>query len=143
MYNQIFHITSLEEKKNKLRRILKSKAPFISDAHLNKIIQFVDYDKQYTIKVTSKIEKFKNIVVREHVETTSQEFYSHSTPIYGEFTPGLFENIYGIIKKKPSQIQTFSPKAAIKEIRTLKDEKEVVEYYLVVYFPPKEMLKIS
>ena len=89
MYNQLFHMISLEEKQNKLRRIIKSKVPFISDIHLNQIMQYIDFDKQYTIKVISNIEKFKNIVVKERVETDSQMFSSVSIPIYGEFSPGL------------------------------------------------------
>jgi len=143
MYNQLFHITSLEEKQNKLKRVLRSKSPFISDMHLNKIIDFIDFDKQYTIKVTSNIEKFKNIVVSEYVETESLILSSFSTPIYGEFKPGLFENIYGSIKKLPSQSSPVLPKAVIKEIREQKGEKMITSYHLVVYCPPKELLKIS
>ena len=143
MYNQLFHMTSLKEKQNKLARVLKNKSPFISDEHLNKIIDFIDFDKQYTIKVTSNIEKFKNIVVSEHVETETTMFRSISTSIYGEFIPGLFENIYGTITKIPSKSSPVLPKAVVKEIIEQKNEKKTTSYHLVIYCPPKDLMKIS
>lgn len=143
MYNQLFHITSLEEKQNKLKRVLKGKCPFISNIHLNKIMNAVNFDKQYTIKVTSNINKFENIVVNEKVETSSMNFCSFSTPIYGDVKSGLFENYFGSIKKESCQSDPLVSKAAIKEIHEKKDEKIITSYHLVVYFPPKQLLKIS
>lgn len=143
MQNQVFKITTNEEKQNKLKRILKGKLPSISNEQLHKIFQSIDYDKQYTIKATSKIEKFKNIVVHERVETSSQTFHSYSTSIYGDFEPGLFENIYGVITKVPSQTDPYSSKAAVKEILMKKGDKIETEYQLVVYCPREEMRKIS
>lgn len=142
MYNHLFHITSLEEKQNKLRRVLKGKSPFISNMHLNKIVSAVDFDKQYTIKVTSNINKFENIVVNEKVETSSLNFSSFSIPIYGDVKSGSFENYYGTIKKISCQSDPFIPKAAIKEIQEVKDEKTLTSYQLVFYVPSKELLKI-
>lgn len=143
MYNQMFYITQLEEKQNKLKRVLRGKIPFISNIHLNEIINAVNFDKQYTIKVTSNINKFENIVVNEKVETSSMNFCSFSTPIYGDVKSGLFENYYGTIKKKSEQSNPLVPKAAIKEIHEKKNKKIITSYHLVVYHPPKQLLKIS
>lgn len=137
MYNQDFKTLSSTNKYTKLINILKSKHPHPSDIHIHKIIKSIDVNRQYTIHVTSKIEKFKNIIVHEYIETTSKSIRSITTPIYGSFSCGRFQNIDGIINKEGSSCSIHSPAAAIKEVLDLNSSDSVRTYHLVVYVPPK------
>ena len=140
MHNQVFQNSTLTERQNKLKRILKSKNPCPSDLHINQILNFIDYNKQYTIIVTSKIEKFKNIIVREHINTSSKFIRSNSTPIYGTFSCGLFQNINGIIHKTASSCHYSLPAAALKKIQEHKENKVIESYHLVIYVPSKNLV---
>lgn len=79
MYNQDFKSIAATDKHSKLINILKSKHPRPSDIHINKIIKSIDVNRQYTIHVTSKIEKFKNIIVHEYIKTTGKSILSITT----------------------------------------------------------------
>ena len=140
MYNTDFKSLSVSNKYSKLVKILKSKHPCPSDLHIHRIIKAIDVNRQYTIHVTSKIEKFKNIIVHEYIETSTKSVRSITTPIYGSFSCGMFQNVNGLINKKASNCSIHSPAAAIKEVLDLNSDNSRRTYHLVVYVPPRIQL---
>lgn len=137
MYNQDFKSLSYSNMYSKLINILKSKHPHPSDIHIQKIMKALDVNRKYTIQVTSKVEKVKNLIIHEYIETTSKSIRSISTPIYGTFSCGMFQNVNGIINKKASICSFHSPAAAIKEVLDLNCKDSSRMYHLVVYVPPR------
>lgn len=133
MYNKEFHATSVEEKRCKLKKIILSRHPAISFSHMEQILSAVDYEKQYNIKVTRRIEKFKNIITNERIQTSEKDVCSSSVSIYGSFTPGFYENYYGEIKQVPSIFEHSLEAAAIK-ITKEKRHTVVKSIYTLVIF---------
>ena len=133
MYNKEFLTTSAEKKRYKLKNIILSRHPNISFEHMEQILSAVDYEKQYNIKVTKRIEKFKNIITDERIQTLEKNVCSTSVPIYGSFTSGLYENYYGETKHSPSIFEHSLEAAAIK---TTKEKRHTIfktTYTLVIF----------
>lgn len=140
MENQNFRAVSVLEKQQKLKRILLSRAPGISEEQLQKIYAAIDFGQQYTIKVTRKVEKFKNIVTNELIETYEKRLKSESVPIYGCFGAGHFHNQNGMLSKQSVKINPMQAVAAIKKSVEYVDAKESVSYMLVVYCPDEKSI---
>ena len=135
MYNRSFSEISLSDKKIKLKNVLYSKNPNINNEQLNKILNYIDMGKQYHVKFTKRIDKFKNFITDENIITSTKELTSYSVPIYGSFQTGCYINNQGIVSSTEAVVDSLIPMAALKTINETNGAKIVTSLFIIMYHP--------
>ena len=135
MYNKSFYQISNSDKRNKLKRVILGKNPNIPDRVLDEIVSQLDIEKQYHVKVTSKIDKFKNIITDEFVNTELKKFRSISKSLTGTFKPGIYQNTNGKVFHQDAEVKSNHIAAALKIIEE-KDGLSVKKSQMVIIYIP-------
>ena len=135
MLNRSFHAAKKSEKITKLKQILKNKNPKLNSEQLSIILKHVDVEKQYYIKFTKKISKFKNIITDEYVSIDSKQMTSRSFYLYGNFKIGFYKNVNGMISCRKAKANPLHPAAAIKITEEKKVSTTKTTMMIVMYQP--------
>lgn len=136
MENASFITTTVNEKREKLRRVLLSKKYKPSSACIESVLDSANFNLQYIIHVTSSISKFGNIITNEEISTADRTIKSRSRCIYGSFLSGRYENRNGVILAKSSMCDEKREAAAIKDVLEFLPCGEIRKtHHLVVYTP--------
>lgn len=130
-----FVLLSAEERKAELRSVIRSRAGTISDSRLNLILDRLNVNRIYYIKVLQCPKKFLNIVTSECIGAADKKLYSITIPLYGTFSEGYFyrsESEKGIL---PGSIDTALPAAAVKITLENTAGRITKTYTLAIYEP--------
>lgn len=134
MENKTFSSVSSGHKREKITKVILSKNQDVTLDNIDKILNSIDFKKQYFVKVLSDSTKFRNIVMNEKIVTEDRKEESNIVRVYGDFEAGLYINEAGIKTVKPGSFNPLCPAAAIKyHVSMLPTEKKT--YTLVVYQP--------
>lgn len=141
MENMLFGKQKQLFKTTKLKRVILSKAPDILEDNIQKILESINVDKQYFVKVTRNPKRFLNITTQENVCRDGEAFRSECEVIYGCCSPGEFADLFGERFSREGMIDIELPAAAIKKVVTNSDDSsKVVSLYLVIYQPNEAVL---
>ena len=135
MRNSFFHAENAKQKRVKMRQIIHHRAKNIKADDLDRILDAIDYDRQYFVKITSKPQKFKNIVVNEIIKNSDNDIHSESFRIYGNFTSGLYQKTETGLVSKPSELNESKPAAALKYTKIVSANSIRSTHEIVIYQP--------
>ena len=136
MENLFFSRKNHSFKERKLKNVILSKIPSVSDENIQTIFNSLDLNKQYFVKATRNPKKFLNMIVEEDVARPGECFSGQCLLIYGDFNPGRFEERNGERCFQEGRINQSSPAAAIKSVVFLEEGKrQKTELFLVIFEP--------
>ena len=136
MENLLFSHKNHYFKEKKLKNVILSKIPSVSDENIQIIFNSVDLNKQYFVKATRNPNKFLNMIVEEDVARPGESFLGQCLLIYGDFNPGRFEERNGERCIRKGRINHYSPAAAIKTVVFSDDRScQKTEFFLVIFEP--------
>ena len=136
MENMFFSRRSKRFKENKIKRVLCSKIPMISEENIDNILCSLDFEKQYYVKAFRNPKKFLNILTDEKVCRQEASFESKCFVVYGDCLPGSFTDVNGERSHIKAFFKNDSSMAAIKAIAYPSfDNVNRMEHMLVVYEP--------
>ena len=113
--------------------VIKQRSRQIGEDHLRKILQAVDFDRQYIIKVTSSRQKFLNMAADEHIHNSTKVVTSTCKLIFGHVAIGKYSDISGKKEMVPSQMKT-GPASVIKETVSTFPKEQLIRT-LIIYQP--------
>lgn len=111
----------------------------INKKHLELILDVIDYERQYYVKIMRNPQKFKNIVVNECVRSSNENVHSESFHIYGKFISGVFKKTEHERISESSVLEEDLPAAALKHIR-IESEQGIRSVHEIVIYQPKEVV---
>lgn len=85
--------SSPEERLRILHKALRGKVRHIPETVLQRVVLQLNTKQIYCIKATQSFAKFQNIATSECVATSSRKAFSIVTVLYGDYTPGHFQQI--------------------------------------------------
>ena len=135
MKNEFFHAEDAYKKRSKMREIISHRIKDIQKEHLELVLDALDYERQYFVKIMRNPKKFKNIVVNELVQSTEENVHSESFKIYGDFTCGFYKKTATELVSEQSVLDEKYPAAALKHIRIASSTKVRSVHEIVIYQP--------
>lgn len=90
IYND-FSELKLQDRKNKIRKIIKDKANNLSDSQIDSILEKLDVNKQYTITSTLKHDILEKNSYQEERCEEENSYKVKIKPLVGNFKPGLVD----------------------------------------------------
>lgn len=139
MRNEFFQAEDACQKRRKMRDIIRHRVKDISKAHLELVLDAIDYERQYYVKIMRNPQKFKNIVVNEFVQTPEESTQSESFHIYGNFTSGIYTRAEGKLVSEPSELEDRIPAAALKHIKIASAQGVRSLHEIVIYQPMQKV----
>ena len=107
----------------------------IDKKHLELVLDALDYERQYYVKIMRNPQKFKNIVVKEIIKTPDEDTHSESFPIYGDFICGLYKKTETELVCEPSEMNEDVPAAALKHTKIVSGASPRSLHEIVIYQP--------
>lgn len=135
MRNGFFRAEEAKQKRSKMRQIIRRRIKDIEPNKLDLILDAIDYDRQYFVKIMRNHQKFKNIVVNEIIQTSDSDIHSESFRIYGEFTCGLYKKTKTELISEPSTLNERTPAAALKYTKNVTGGSVRSTHEIVIYQP--------
>lgn len=135
MRNEFFHAEDAKQKRLKMRKIIRRRIKDIEPRKLELILDALDYDRQYFVKIMRNPQKFRNIIVNELVQTPDNDIHSESFHLYGEFTCGLYKKTETELISKQSTLNEQNPAAALKYVKTVSGGFVRSSHEIVIYQP--------
>ena len=135
MRNEFFHAEDADKKRSKMCNLIRHRIKDIEKKHLELVLDALDYERQYYVKIMRNPQKFKNIIVKEIIQHSDENIQSESFPIYGEFTCGLYKKTETELRCEPSEMKEDTPAAAIKHTRIISGTSLRSLHEIVIYQP--------
>ena len=131
MIGNDFSALEQSAKKDKIRKIIISKASELSPEIIDNIIENIDLEKQYTITSTRELKVLEKNSYREEFENEDYSCMVSFQTLYGDFVPGLIDLDGQIIPPVVGDgIVVF-----LKTIDINSEDNHVLQYILFIYNP--------
>ncbi len=137
MRNEFFRAEDSDKKRLKMRQIIYHRIKDIKTSDLDLILDAIDYDRQYFVKIMRNPKKFKNIVTNEIIQTSDEDIHSESFHVYGEFTCGLYKKTKDELITRQSSLNESIPAAALKHTKVIEGDSIRSLHEIVIYQPQK------
>ena len=123
-----------QERRDALCNAIKHKCRHgISSQYLKRIVNNLNVDRTYFIKVTQDHGKFLNIATEEFVVTNDRKMISYVVPFYGDFRCGRFFKHDSNVFSEPGSMSGNHAAAALKTTICSEDGLSCVTFVIVIY----------